>query len=613
MSPRPPVGQFLSPTGLDPDVADATNVRGATGPGQSGVEIASETETEEGTSTTKVPSVAALHAWFQHVEATQADVDSGTADEWVPANVLLAVRNALQAAIDQKHDSASIFEVANKAIADSDLTDAQKRAWRLRVDTLAKEGEWTDPVEWEREQGPQPSPPYTTSVNAGIVYDSGISISDADDVRLLTATAIENGVGGTLSEGWNWIELLGDRIRALPATVSRNVLLDPNRQTNTIELRFQNSNQGTPDRIVYLGRTAAGTLLVGVGDDSDGYIGMFAETRNAEIARWAQGGNTDRIPKSKLPTDTSYTASPLPTPTAQNRGDAVFVDSQGQFELRAITGADVPGDEFTTAEKTKLDGIEERAQVNVKPDWNALASTPAGILNKPDVPQVVSALQPPQDALPDFRLRQNGGVYDVFAKGATPTPTGFRFTPDDGLWDSARFGGRAVGSSVDMPTEAGAWAVQPVYLAAAIGAGRLQVQLLVDEALFTGSLPATLDYRVLDPANSNNVVFVGSGVRSVGGDRGLARSYNINIAWTGGEPLADGHQYLLQVGGAGSSGNAYDPANLYNLLSPYRWNLIVANLVDQVDARMDTRLRIVANAAARPAGHATDNVLYAWN
>ena len=140
----------------------------------------------------------------------------------------------------------------------------------------------------------------------------------------------------------------------------------------------------------------------------------------------------------------------------------------------------------------------------------------------------------------------------------------------------------------------------------------MQVQLLVDEALFAGSLPASLDYRVLDPSDSNNVVFVGSGVRSVGGDRGLARSFNINIPWTGGEPLTDGQTYVLQVGGAGTSGNAYDAANLYNLHGPYRWNLIVANLGAQVDARLDQRIQIVANADARPADHATRPVLYVW-
>lgn len=41
---------------------------------------------------------------------------------------------------------------------------------------------------------------------------------------------------------------------------------------------------------------------------------------------------------------------------------------------------------FTSAEKTKLAGIEAGAQVNVKPDWNAAAGTDDEILNKPAIP-----------------------------------------------------------------------------------------------------------------------------------------------------------------------------------------------------------------------------------
>ena len=40
---------------------------------------------------------------------------------------------------------------------------------------------------------------------------------------------------------------------------------------------------------------------------------------------------------------------------------------------------------FTTAEKNKLAGIEAGAEVNVKPDWNAASGSDAEILNKPDL------------------------------------------------------------------------------------------------------------------------------------------------------------------------------------------------------------------------------------
>lgn len=46
---------------------------------------------------------------------------------------------------------------------------------------------------------------------------------------------------------------------------------------------------------------------------------------------------------------------------------------------------------YTTGEKTKLDGIAAGAQVNVKPDWNATSGSAAEILNKPTIPNYSNA------------------------------------------------------------------------------------------------------------------------------------------------------------------------------------------------------------------------------
>ena len=43
---------------------------------------------------------------------------------------------------------------------------------------------------------------------------------------------------------------------------------------------------------------------------------------------------------------------------------------------------------FTDADVSKLEGIEAGAQVNVKPDWDAVAGSAAEILNKPTIPTV---------------------------------------------------------------------------------------------------------------------------------------------------------------------------------------------------------------------------------
>jgi hypothetical protein len=41
---------------------------------------------------------------------------------------------------------------------------------------------------------------------------------------------------------------------------------------------------------------------------------------------------------------------------------------------------------MSATDKSKLDGIEEGAQANIKPDWNAASQTAAEILNKPPIP-----------------------------------------------------------------------------------------------------------------------------------------------------------------------------------------------------------------------------------
>lgn len=56
------------------------------------------------------------------------------------------------------------------------------------------------------------------------------------------------------------------------------------------------------------------------------------------------------------------------------------------------SGKGLSTNDYTTAEKEKLAGIETNAQVNVKPDWNAGSGSPQEILNKPSIPSKTSEL-----------------------------------------------------------------------------------------------------------------------------------------------------------------------------------------------------------------------------
>ena len=55
-------------------------------------------------------------------------------------------------------------------------------------------------------------------------------------------------------------------------------------------------------------------------------------------------------------------------------------------------GKGLSTNDFNDSYKTKLDGIQSGAQVNVKPDWNAQAGNAQEILNKPTIPSKTSQL-----------------------------------------------------------------------------------------------------------------------------------------------------------------------------------------------------------------------------
>ena len=139
------IGRYEGATGLVTDVADGTDIRGAAG-GAGTPTFASEAEGEAGTSTTLAINPAVLHAVLQHIEATRADIDAGTADRWVGADKLLVIRHALEALIRAKEDvTAQTVTTALLAAAGAmgvTLTEEQASSLRTWLGTLRPEGEW---------------------------------------------------------------------------------------------------------------------------------------------------------------------------------------------------------------------------------------------------------------------------------------------------------------------------------------------------------------------------------------------------------------------------------------------------------------------------------------
>jgi hypothetical protein len=99
-------------------------------------------------------------------------------------------------------------------------------------------------------------------------------------------------------------------------------------------------------------------------------------------------------------------------PSIAGLATVVYVDQQDNLKVDKVLGKGLSENDFTNTLKTKLDGIESGAQVNVNADWNATTGD-AEILNKPTIP----AAQVNSD------WNATSGVAEILNKPSIPTLT----------------------------------------------------------------------------------------------------------------------------------------------------------------------------------------------
>lgn len=92
---------------------------------------------------------------------------------------------------------------------------------------------------------------------------------------------------------------------------------------------------------------------------------------------------SDYNPATKKYVDDTVAAVDV-TDQISGKADKTYVDNQLDTKVDKITGKGLSTNDYTTAEKDKLAGIETGAEVNVNADWNA-TSGDAQILNKPTI------------------------------------------------------------------------------------------------------------------------------------------------------------------------------------------------------------------------------------
>jgi len=128
-------------------------------------------------------------------------------------------------------------------------------------------------------------------------------------------------------------------------------------------------------------------------------------------------------------------------PSISGLATITYVDTQDALKVDKVTGKGLSQNDFTNTLKTKLDGIQDGAEVNVNADWNA-TSGDAQILNKPTIP----AAQVNSD------WNATSGVAQILNKPTIPTPV----TNTSDLINDGENGVNPFITALDIPTFASA-------------------------------------------------------------------------------------------------------------------------------------------------------------
>jgi hypothetical protein len=114
------------------------------------------------------------------------------------------------------------------------------------------------------------------------------------------------------------------------------------------------------------------------------------------------------------------------TPAADKGTVTNTAGDDAEIPLANGTNAGLTLNNYTTAEKDKLTGVEDGAEANVNADWNA-TSGDAEILNKPDIPSELGDLSDvdTSDAANGKLLQYKDGIWHAGSPGAVEVNLGY--------------------------------------------------------------------------------------------------------------------------------------------------------------------------------------------
>ena len=305
---------------------------------------------------------------------TEIDVTGGTNYTISGTSQLVSVPYALHAKTAETFTGTltetdpSFNASAAKNISASDITN-----WNQKEDKLPTGGTQGQVLGIDNGSYTWVTPATASDTQDLSLTGNEINLTDGGSVDISTATAV---VANTAKVG-----ITSEQADAIVANTAKVGITSEQADAIVANTAKVGITSEQADAIV------ANTAKTGItSEQADAIVantaktGITSEQADAIVANTAKTGITSEQADA-IVANTAKVGITSEQATAISDNTAALANKVDKDGAKGLSTND-----FTTADKSKLDGIDAGAQVNVKPDWNAATGNVAEILNKPIIP-----------------------------------------------------------------------------------------------------------------------------------------------------------------------------------------------------------------------------------
>ena len=305
---------------------------------------------------------------------TEIDVTGGTNYTISGTSQLVSVPYALHAKTAETFTGTltetdpSFNASAAKNISASDITN-----WNQKEDKLPTGGTQGQVLGIDNGSYTWVTPATASDTQDLSLTGNEINLTDGGSVDISTATAV---VANTAKVG-----ITSEQADAIVANTAKTGITSEQADAIVANTAKVGITSEQADAIV------ANTAKTGITSEqadaivaNTAKVGITSQQADAIVANTAKTGITSEQADA-IVANTAKVGITSEQATAISDNTAALANKVDKDGAKGLSTND-----FTTADKSKLDGIDAGAQVNVKPDWNAATGNVAEILNKPIIP-----------------------------------------------------------------------------------------------------------------------------------------------------------------------------------------------------------------------------------